>query len=76
MQIHTNQRTVLQNNANRTYLRINVIIVGVALSILFIAAAVFFYKHSKKCIKVSVNGPNENGPINKSTISNKNFGGF
>ena len=80
MQIHTNQRTVLQNNANRTFLRINVIIVGVALSILFIAAAVFFYKHSKKCIKVRANGPlnrsNENGPIIRSTISNKNFGGF
>ena len=57
MRIHkstTNQRIMMRNNANRTYLRINVIIVGVALSILFIAAAVFFYKHSKKCIKVSV----------------------
>ena len=55
MRIHTtNPRVILQDNANRSNLRINVIIVGVALSILFIAAAVFFYKHSKKCIKVSL----------------------
>ena len=49
MRIHTkNPRVALQENAYKSSLRINVIIVGVALSILFIAAAVFFYKHSKK----------------------------
>ena len=55
MQIHAkNPQVTLRDNAFKSYLRINVIIVGVALSILFIAAAVFFYKHSKKCIKVSL----------------------